>query len=103
MVIPCFIPFASADGEKTWSLDSRNSRNVAGIIPRMPPPSILRTVTMLPLDGSGAMPGFLETNFVAALNGSMVGYILFIMFMVWAIIGAIAGSFLQSEVRFSLG
>jgi hypothetical protein len=36
----------------TWSFASRKARMVAGMIPLMPPPSMLRTVTNLRLLGS---------------------------------------------------
>lgn len=32
-------------------MDSRKARMVPGMMPRMPPPSILRTVTVLPFGG----------------------------------------------------
>lgn len=37
----------------TWSFSSRKPRMVPGMMPRTPPPSMLRRVTMLPYDGVG--------------------------------------------------
>lgn len=38
---------------RTWSSDSRNLRTVAGMRPRMPPPSTVRTINFPSLVGGG--------------------------------------------------
>lgn len=51
---------------RTWSLDSRKARRIPGIIPLMPPPSMLSTVTIFPFPTTFAIlipKSFLILNF----------------------------------------
>jgi hypothetical protein len=54
----------------TWSLASRQAMMVAGMRPRMPPPSMLSTVMSRPCDGGGCCT---VVSAVAVVPLAMVG------------------------------